>query len=69
MERKKFPEVLKAIENAKHHIHIEYYIFRDDEIGNTIENYFLKKLKKALKLDLFMMITEALKLEKLLAID
>lgn len=66
---KKFPEVLKAIENAKHHIHIEYYIFRDDEIGNTIENYFLKKLKKALKLDLFMMITEALKLEKLLAID
>ncbi|MGJ8659540.1 cardiolipin synthase [Cellulophaga fucicola] len=47
---KKFPEVLKAIENAKHHIHIEYYIFRDDEIGNTIEKLLLKKAKEGVKI-------------------
>src|SRR4051812_13027652 len=26
----KFPELMLALENAKHHIHIEYYIFEQD---------------------------------------
>lgn len=39
----KFPEVIKAIENAKNHIHIEYYIYEDDEIGRVIENLLIKK--------------------------
>ena len=46
----KFPEVLKAIEKAQHHIHIEYYIFRDDKIGNTIEKLLLKKAKEGVKI-------------------
>jgi cardiolipin synthase len=32
----KFAEVLKAIESAQSFIHLEYYIFDDDEIGNKI---------------------------------
>jgi len=40
---KKFPEVLKAIQQAKDHIHIEYYIYEDDEIGRLIEKELIKK--------------------------
>src|SRR4030095_9425253 len=32
----KFPEVLEAIRNAKHHIHIEYYIYEQNGIGEQI---------------------------------
>ena len=32
----KFPEVLKMIREAKHHIHLEYYIFNDDETSKDI---------------------------------
>jgi cardiolipin synthase len=39
----KFTEVLKAIESAQSFIHLEYYIFDDDEIGNKIIN--LLKIK------------------------
>ncbi|MDR6783068.1 cardiolipin synthase [Pedobacter africanus] len=42
----KFPEVLEAIKNAKHHIHIEYYIYEDDRIGAAIENALIKKAKE-----------------------
>ncbi|MGY0036167.1 PLDc N-terminal domain-containing protein [Pedobacter sp. NJ-S-72] len=36
----KFPAVLVALRLAKHHIHIEYYIYEDDEIGNEIKDIF-----------------------------
>ena len=39
----KFPEVVEALRNAKHHIHIEYYIFEQDEIGEQIENILIEK--------------------------
>jgi cardiolipin synthase len=42
----KFPEVLKALENAKHHIHIEYYIFEDGEIGEKIKDVLIRKAKE-----------------------
>lgn len=32
----KFPALLEKLKAAKHHIHLEYYIFDDDEIGNEI---------------------------------
>ncbi|WP_317043353.1 cardiolipin synthase [Pedobacter africanus] len=44
----KFPEVLEAIKNAKHHIHIEYYIYEDDQIGTAIENALIAKAKEGL---------------------
>src|SRR6188768_1191343 len=32
----KFPEVLEALRYAQHHIHIEYYIYEWDEIGEQV---------------------------------
>lgn len=45
----KFPEVLKALENAKHHIHIEYYIYEDDETGRSIEKILIQKAKEGVE--------------------
>lgn len=42
----KFPEVLKAIEEAKDHIHIEYYIYDDDDIGGEVSEALIKKAKE-----------------------
>jgi cardiolipin synthase len=39
----KFPELIIDLENARDHIHIEYYIFEDDNIGRTIEEILIKK--------------------------
>jgi cardiolipin synthase len=45
----KFPEVLEAIQNAKYHIHIEYYIFEDDEIGIALGEAMIAKAKEGVK--------------------
>lgn len=45
----KFPEVLEALRNAKHHIHIEYYIFDDGEIGEQIKEILLQKVKEGVQ--------------------
>ena len=42
----KFPAVIKALEQAKKHIHIEYYIFEDEEIGNQIKDILIRKAKE-----------------------
>ncbi|MCD7932292.1 MAG: cardiolipin synthase [Tannerellaceae bacterium] len=41
--KEKFEALLKAIENATHHIHLEYYIFCDDEIGNRVKDALIRK--------------------------
>lgn len=46
---KKFPEVLKAIQEAKHHIHIEYYIYENDDIGNSIRDLLIAKAEEGVK--------------------
>lgn len=46
---KKFPKVFDAIENAKDHIHIEYYIFSADEIGCEFIDLLIKKAKEGVK--------------------
>lgn len=45
----KFPEVLQAIHSAKHHIHIEYYIYEDDEIGRALADAMIEKAKQGVK--------------------
>src|SRR5699024_8474163 len=45
----KYPEVLKEIAKAKETIHIEYYIVRNDGIGNEIKNALIKKAKEGVK--------------------
>ncbi len=39
----KFPEVLQAMRAAKHHVHLEYYIYDDDETGRAIEEVLIQK--------------------------
>jgi cardiolipin synthase len=45
----KFPEVLEALSNAKHHIHIEYYIYEQDEIGKQIAELLIQKANEGIK--------------------
>lgn len=45
----KFPEVLEAMRQAKHHIHVEYYIYEDDEIGRAIEEILIEKSKSGVE--------------------
>ena len=45
----KFPEVLKALNEAKHHIHLEYYIYENDSIGKQIENILITKAKEGVQ--------------------
>ena len=40
---KKFPELLQALREAKHHIHIEYYIYEYDETGTEIIELLIEK--------------------------
>jgi len=39
----KFPEVIEALKAAQHHIHIEYYIFENDNIGNQVKDILIQK--------------------------
>jgi len=48
----KFPEVLRSLDQAKDHIHIEYYIYEDDEIGNAIKDILIKKAQAGVKVRL-----------------
>ena len=45
----KFPEVIKAMKAAKHHIHLEYYIYEDDVIGNQIKEVLIEKAKEGVE--------------------
>ncbi len=45
----KFPEVLEALEKAHDHIHIEYYIYADDEIGNQIKEILIQKVREGVQ--------------------
>ncbi len=42
----KFPKVLEALDAAKEHIHIEYFIYNDDEIGNLLKDKMIRKAKE-----------------------
>ncbi len=41
----KFPKVFEVLRSAKHHIHLEYYIFEDDYIGRELSNILIEKAK------------------------
>lgn len=45
----KFPQVLEAIQNAKHHVHIEYYIYEQDVIGKQIVELLIQKATKGVQ--------------------
>ncbi len=45
----KFPELMKCLSEAKHHIHLEYYIYDEDEIGSAIIEILIKKAKEGIE--------------------
>ncbi|WP_223066024.1 cardiolipin synthase [Paenibacillus caui] len=40
-----FSSLLKELKEARHHIHMEYYIYRADEIGREIQRTLIEKAK------------------------
>lgn len=53
--KEKFEALLDSIENAKHHIHMLYYIIKNDSLSRKVIAALTKRLKRVLKLDFFMM--------------
>ena len=45
----KFEALLHEINLAKHHIHLQYYIFADDEIGRKVKNALMAKAKAGIE--------------------
>jgi len=39
----KFEDLLRDIENAKQHIHVEYYVFEGDNIGKKVRDALIRK--------------------------
>ncbi|WP_425447535.1 cardiolipin synthase [Dethiothermospora halolimnae] len=44
-----FDAIIKELKSAKHHIHMEYYIIKDDDIGNRIRKILIDKAKKGVE--------------------
>ncbi len=42
----KFPKLMEIINQAKHHIHLEYYIYENDQIGNRLADLLIKKAEE-----------------------
>jgi cardiolipin synthase A/B len=47
-----FPEIFRAIENARHHVHLEYYIIEDDRIGNYLRELLISKSNEGVEVRL-----------------
>ncbi|WP_072351641.1 cardiolipin synthase [Flavobacteriaceae bacterium A100] len=45
----KFPELLKALEKATSHIHIEYYVYQNDITGNQVADVLIKKAREGVE--------------------
>jgi len=49
---KLFPIMFEDLRNAKHHIHLEYFAFANDELGNELGDILIKKVKEGVKVKL-----------------
>lgn len=47
--RDKFDQLFIDIEQAKHHIHLEYYVLLDDKIGTRLQQALIIKAKEGLR--------------------
>ncbi|MDE6583673.1 MAG: PLDc N-terminal domain-containing protein, partial [Clostridia bacterium] len=45
----KIDALIKDLENAKHSINMEYYIFEDDEVGKRVMNVLIKKAQEGVQ--------------------
>ena len=44
-----FQAIFQSIKNAQHHIHLEYYIFSDDKIGNQLKSLLIAKSREGIE--------------------
>jgi len=44
-----FSHIIEELSKAVHHIHLEYYIVRDDEIGEKIKSILIQKVREGVK--------------------
>lgn len=47
-----FPAIFQAIEKAKHHIHIEFYIIENDTVGNQLRELLIRKAREGVEVRL-----------------
>ena len=47
-----FHSIIHALNEARHHIHLEYYIIEDDRIGNKIRRVLIRKAKEGVEIRL-----------------
>ncbi|MDZ5470356.1 cardiolipin synthase [Bacillus sp. 31A1R] len=45
-----FSNILEALKGATHHIHLEYYIVRHDELGEKIKQVLIEKAREGVKI-------------------
>ncbi|WP_019913251.1 cardiolipin synthase [Paenibacillus sp. HW567] len=50
--REAFDDMLEAMEAAREHIHMEFYIFRDDEIGKQFQEVMIRKARQGVRVRL-----------------
>ena len=47
--REKFTDLFEAIRHARHHIHLEYFNFRNDSIANSLFDLLAEKVKEGVE--------------------
>lgn len=43
------PQLFEELKKAQNHIHIEYYIYEDDVLGNQLKEILIQKAKESVK--------------------
>ncbi|KXG77787.1 cardiolipin synthase [Thermotalea metallivorans] len=51
-EKEAYDAMFQSIKNAKHHIHAEYFIIKNDQIGTKIKNLLIQKKREGLEIRL-----------------
>ena len=59
-----FNEMKKHLKNAKHHIHLEYYIVKNDSLGNEVKDILIAKAKEGVKVRFLIDKIGSIKLDK-----
>ncbi|PGT80697.1 MULTISPECIES: cardiolipin synthase [Bacillaceae] len=44
-----FDHIFRELKKAKHHIHLEYYIVRHDQVGNELKNLLIEKAREGVE--------------------
>lgn len=49
----KFPEIFDVLKKAKHHIHLEYYILAEDDVGHELVQILTEKADQGIEVRMF----------------